>query len=73
MKTKIDLSSLGEISHFLGIHVAKDSDGFYSFDQELYNRKIANHHRLEKAKGSKIPLDVDYYRSPRRESFAAAR
>lgn len=54
LKKKIELSSLGEISHFLGIRVTKDSDGFFALDQELYIRKIANRHGLENAKGSKI-------------------
>lgn len=63
LKEKIELTSLGEISHFLGIRVTRGADGFFSLDQELYIRKIANRHGLDMAKGSKIPLDVGYYRS----------
>lgn len=63
LKIRISLSSLGEVSHFLGIRVTKDKDGFFALDQQSYVTKVASRFKLEKAKGSKIPLDVGYYRS----------
>lgn len=63
LKKRISLSSLGEVSHFLGIRVTKDKDGFYALDQQTYVAKVASRFKLDKAKGSKVPMDVGYYRS----------
>lgn len=62
LSKKITLTSLGEVSHFLGVRVTKDN-GFYSLDQAAYIQKVANRFGLEKAKGSNIPIDAGYYRS----------
>lgn len=58
---RMKLSTLGEISFFLGIRVTKDGDGFYNLDQEVYVKKVAKRYGLSEAKGSKVPLDVGYY------------
>lgn len=63
LKKKLTLSSLGDVSCFLGIRVRKDVNGYYSMDQQGYILKIANRFNLDRAKGSKIPLDTGYYRS----------
>lgn len=39
---RMKLSSLGEISFFLGIRVTKDAEGFYNLNQEVYVKKIAS-------------------------------
>lgn len=38
-------------------------DDYYSMHQKGYILKIANPHNLDRARGSKIPLDTGYYRS----------
>lgn len=63
LKKKVKLSSLGEVSYFLGIRVSKDDTGNYALDQQNYIAKIAAKFQLDRAKGSKIPMDVGYYRS----------
>ncbi|XP_065093402.1 uncharacterized protein LOC135714064 [Ochlerotatus camptorhynchus] len=63
LKRKISLSSLGEVTHFLGIRIAKDEDGFYCMDQKAYVTKLAKQFGLDQAKVSSIPIDVGYYRS----------
>lgn len=60
---EFELSSLGEISHFLGIRITKDTNGFYCLDQENYIKKVASRFGLEHAKGSSVPIDVGYFRS----------
>lgn len=63
LKKKVKLSSLGEVSYFLGISVSKDDTGNYTLDQQNYIAKIAAKFQLDRAKGSKMPMDVGYYRS----------
>lgn len=63
LKKKVELSSLGEVSCFLGMRVSRDENGFYALDQQSYISKIASKFGLDRAKGSKVPLDVGYYRS----------
>lgn len=62
LKKKITITSLGEVSHFLGVRVSKD-EGFYSLDQATYIRRLAVRFGLEHAKGSSVPIDIGYYRS----------
>lgn len=63
LKEKLTLSSLGDVSCFLGIRIEKDADGYFTMDQKGYISKIANRYNLDRARGSKIPLDTGYYRS----------
>lgn len=62
LKENLTLSSLGDVSCFLGIRIRKDVNGFYSMDQQGYILRIANRFNLDRARGSKIPLDTGYYR-----------
>lgn len=63
LSRQMKLSSLGQVSYFLGIRVTQEQDGFYCMDQETYIRKIASRYELGEAKGSKQPMDVAYYQS----------
>lgn len=62
LSKKLSLTSLGEVSHFLGVRVTKNN-GFYSLDQEAYIKRLAVRFGLENVKGSNVPLDIGYYRS----------
>lgn len=62
LRSELEISSLGEVSHFLGIKVTKDENGFYSISQRAFIREIAERFGLGDAKGSKLPLDIGYYK-----------
>lgn len=62
LRKKIDITSLGEVSHFLGIKVRKDDRGVFCLSQGAFIREIASRFGLDKAKQSKYPLDVGYWK-----------
>lgn len=55
-----ELTDLGDISYYLDIEVTKDEDGIYNICQTSYIGKLLRTYKMEKAKESKIPLDVGY-------------
>ncbi|KXJ68187.1 hypothetical protein RP20_CCG005158 [Aedes albopictus] len=70
LRSELEISSLGEVSHFLGIKVTKDENGFYSISQQAFIREIAERFGLGDAKGSKLPLDIGYYKLKNSETLA---
>lgn len=62
MRKKVYITSLGEVSHFLGIKVRKDDCGVYHLSQQAFILEIACRFGFDKAKESKIPLDVGYWK-----------
>lgn len=62
LEREFELTKLGELEHYLGINVQKDSEGTYSINQEQYIEKIIERFGLDAAKPSKIPLDTGYFK-----------
>lgn len=62
LRKKISLTSLGEVHQFLGVRVTRDDEGYFSLDQNLFIKVLAQRFGLQDAKGSNIPLDPGYYR-----------
>lgn len=62
LERKFELTQLGELEHYLGINVQKDSEGIYSINQEQYIDKIIERFGQVHAKPSKIPLDTGYFK-----------
>lgn len=56
------LKDLGDVHHFLGLDIKKDSAGHYSMSQSNYIDKIAKTHSLENVKRQTIPLNSGYYK-----------
>lgn len=62
LRRRLTVSTLGDISWFLGIQIMKDSDGFYTLSQEHFIKKIVSRFGLDGAKGSKYPMDTNYFK-----------
>lgn len=54
LRRQFDISSLGEVTQFLGMKVSKEEEAFI--------REIAARFGLDEAKKSSIPLDVGYFK-----------
>lgn len=59
LEKQFKLSSLGDLRHFLGIHV-ENINGHYTLDQRSYIEKLLTRFGFEDAKPSKVPLDPAY-------------
>lgn len=59
LNSHFKVTSLGDITHFLGIHVIRSQDGV-SLNQKAYIQKLLTRFGLQDAKSSKIPLDPGY-------------
>jgi Reverse transcriptase (RNA-dependent DNA polymerase) len=57
-----ELKDMGAVKSFLGIEVQRDADGHFLISQSKYIEEIAESAGLSKAKGSKYPMDVGYYK-----------
>lgn len=62
VKEKFEVSDLGDIKHYLGIEVEKNSDGAFCLSQTNYISNIVQEAGLRDAKPSKIPLDTGYFK-----------
>lgn len=62
LQREFDISTLGNVSQFLGMKVRKDTDGFYRLSQKAFIREIAARFGLAGAKKSGVPLDVGYFK-----------
>lgn len=62
VKSRFEIKDLGEVKHYLGIEIKKDTDGHYLLNQETYIDKIVKEARLNDSKISSYPLDPGYYR-----------
>lgn len=63
IKDKFEINNLGNISHFLGMKVTRDSDGNFYISQEQFIQKIVQAAKQEDAKTSAFPLDPGYYKA----------
>lgn len=63
LSSKFEMQNLGEIKHYLGIEVTRDSDGNFELCQSNYIEQIALKFGLQGAKEAKTPMDVSYYKS----------
>lgn len=67
LNSHFKVTSLGDITHFLGIHVIRSQDGV-SLNQKAYIQKLLTRFGLQDAKSSKIPLDPGYIQSKEEET-----
>nr|GFC44142.1 copia protein [Tanacetum cinerariifolium] len=58
MKDKFQMSSMGEITFFLGLQVKKKKDGIF-ISQDKYVAEILKKFRLTKGKSASIPIDTE--------------
>lgn len=57
-----ELKGLGDVQHFLGLDIKRDTNGHFSMCQSNYIDKIAKSHTLEGLKAQSIPLAAGYYK-----------
>lgn len=57
-----EMSSLGNVSHYLGMKIARDKHGNFLVDQEIYIEETAKILKLDEAKFSKYPLMSGYFK-----------
>lgn len=62
INTQFEIKDLGNVKHFLGIDVERDSDGNFQISQTQYITKIAESFALSDSKPQKYPLDPGYYK-----------
>lgn len=60
IRSKIEITDLGDVKHFLGIKVERDKNGDFFINQQAYIEKIVCQAGLTDAKVSKVPLDPGY-------------
>jgi hypothetical protein len=60
--TKFEITKLGNIRHYLGLNVERDSSGNFMISQFHYIDKILMESKMENAKPSKYPLSPNYYK-----------
>lgn len=63
ISARYEIQDLGEIKYYLGIEVSRDSDGIFNVNQENYIRKLVKEFGLEKAKNSRVPMNMNYGKS----------
>lgn len=54
------ITSLGEVTHFLGMKIERDSDGLYHLSQAAYLNRLFVRFSMTDCKSSLIPLDPAY-------------
>lgn len=62
LQEEFELTSLGEVSHFLGMEVKREA-GFFNICLRNYINKLLEKHGMEQAKTSKSPMDPTYLKS----------
>lgn len=63
LTSKFEIEDLGEIKHYLGVEVTKDTDGIYHLCQSAYINKVVNEFGLSEAKTSSVPIQMNYGKS----------
>lgn len=66
LRQHFDVTSLGDVRHFLGIEIERDGNGFV-LNQGRYILKLAERFGLENAKPTKVPLDPGYLQQKEEE------
>lgn len=56
-----ELKDCGEVKHFLGIDIYRESNGIYAINQEKYINQMARELKLENIKPHYYPLDPGYH------------
>ena len=59
---KFELKDLGNVHHYLGIDISRDTDGNFSLSQPNYIKNIVSCANLDDAKPSKFPVDTGYFK-----------
>lgn len=57
---EFEFNDLGPVTHYLGIHVEKDSDGIYWINQKIKIEQLIRHLGMEEAKECSVPMTPDY-------------
>ncbi|XP_055615050.1 uncharacterized protein LOC129761357 [Toxorhynchites rutilus septentrionalis] len=70
LQQRFEISSLGEVSQFLGIKVTKNKRGMYSLSQRSFIKEVAERFGLDGAKTSKYPLNPGYFRQQEGDALA---
>lgn len=60
MQKKVDIQDLGNIKHYLGMGITKDSGGIYHLCQATYINQVMREFGLQDAKVSSVPISVGY-------------
>nr|GEU45490.1 hypothetical protein [Tanacetum cinerariifolium] len=58
MKDKFQMSSMGELTYFLGLQVKQNKDGIF-ISQDKYVAKILRKFRLTEGKSTSTPIDIE--------------
>lgn len=56
----IDIEDLGDISHYLGMAITRDTDGIYHLCQSAYINQVVCEFGLQDSKASSVPISVGY-------------
>ncbi|XP_038106651.1 secreted RxLR effector protein 161-like [Culex quinquefasciatus] len=59
LKTEFELTDLGEVRHFLGVEVKRESD-VYKLSLKNYTNKLLKDFGMEQCKAAKTPMDPAY-------------
>lgn len=59
LQIHFNVTNLGHVCYFLGMEIERNASGF-KINQTTYIRKLAQRFGLDKAKPSKVPLDISY-------------
>ena len=57
---EFEITDLGNLKYYLGIHFERDQDNIFAIHQETYINKVLKRHGMSDAKPSKIPIDPGY-------------
>lgn len=57
-----NISSLGDVHWYLGIEVERDEDGDFHLNLKRFMDEISRTNGLQDAKGSKISIDIGYFK-----------
>jgi Reverse transcriptase (RNA-dependent DNA polymerase) len=59
---QFEIKNLGNVKHYLGMDVLRDSEGHFKIAQSSYIDKIVEEAGLSDAKASNYPLDIGYFK-----------
>lgn len=57
---QFEIKDLGQIKHYIGMEVTRDTDGNYELCQSSYIAKIATEFGLQDARPVKTPMELNY-------------
>lgn len=58
IKNRFEARDLGEITHFLGVNIKRDSEGGIRMNQEIYIQELLERYGLQECRPAYVPLEL---------------